>query len=125
MPPTDLDASSSGPRNPPGVVVHVPEGDPVRWEAIVRNVGNLRDALDAATLVELVAHGPGLPLLLRGGPLAGDLVALDGVRMVACGNTMERLGVDVSDLLAGVVVVPAGIAHLVHRQGEGWAYVRP
>ena len=122
---------SSGPRPSPGgnplagATLHAPEGDPARQEAVLRNVGHLRSALDPATAVELVVHGPGLALLRRDGTLADEVGALEGVTLVACANTMARLGLEASDLLPGVVVVPAGIAHLVHRQAEGWAYVRP
>ena len=124
-PPASRAISPAGDGPLPGVVVHAPEGDPPRGEAVVRNVAHLRPALDASTALELVAHGPGLALLRREGALADAVGALDGVTLVACANTMARLGLEVTDLLPGVVVVPAGIAHLVRRQAEGWAYVRP
>jgi hypothetical protein len=32
---------------------------------------------------------------------------------------------DPRDLVPGTVVVSSGVGHLVARQGEGWAYLRP
>lgn len=108
-----------------GVVVHAPEGSPETHRALLRNVGNLIRALPYGTKVEIVAHGPGIALLDKSGPLARDIASLEGATLVACANTMNRLGIDVADLVPEVVVVPAGIAHLVLRQAQGWAYIRP
>lgn len=108
-----------------GVAVHLPEGGEDRQEAVIRNLRHLRAALTPGTQIELVAHGPGISVLDRRGPLANGVRDLSGVRLVACRNTMSRLGIEVADLLPGVMVVPAGIAHIVRRQAEGWAYVRP
>lgn len=108
-----------------GVVIHAPEGDPDKHRALLRNVGHLPAALPSGTRVQVVAHGPGITLLDKSGPLARDIASLEGATLVACANTMNRLGIDVADLVSGVVVVPAGIAHLVLRQAQGWAYIRP
>lgn len=110
-----------------GVVVHLDEADPAKHEAVLRNITNLLAELGEDTPVELVVHGPGLAAALAGAPDAGAVRELldRGVMVAACGNTMRRQGVAADQLVAGVRVVPAGIAQLVRRQREGWAYVRP
>lgn len=111
----------------PGVVVHLDEGDPGKHEAVLRNIENLLAELGPDTPIELVLHGPGLAVALSGSPHAAGTRRLigRGVSVAACGNTMRRQGVTPDRLIGGVSVVPAGIAQIVRRQRQGWAYVRP
>lgn len=110
-----------------GVVFHLDDGDPGVAEAVVRNIGHTLDELGEGTPIELVAHGPGLDHLLDGSAVAEGLarVRRRGVLLSACRNTMERKGVSPEQLLPGVGTVQAGVAQLVRRQRQGWAYVRP
>ncbi len=109
-----------------GVVVHVDESDPDKHESVLRNVANLLDAEDSIS-VELVAHGPGLSAVLRDSAHADRLRELldRGVQVAACANTMRSQDIAEDQLVPGSHVVPAGIAELVNKQRDGWAYVRP
>ena len=42
-----------------------------------------------------------------------------------CRNTLTARGLSEADLHPQAEVVPSGVAHLVLRQAEGWAYLRP
>jgi intracellular sulfur oxidation DsrE/DsrF family protein len=110
-----------------GVVVHLDEADPGKHEAVLGNIANLLAELGEATVIELVVHGPGLAAALSGSPHAAETRRLigRGVSVAACGNTMRREGVRPDRLIEGVSVVPAGLAQIVRRQRDGWAYVRP
>lgn len=111
----------------PGVVVHLDEGDDAKQESVLRNITNMLVELGADTVVELVVHGAGLSAATAAGPHAGEVRALldQGVTVAACANTMHAKGIGPEQLIDGVDIVPAGIAELVRRQREGWAYVRP
>jgi hypothetical protein len=69
----------------------------------------------------------GLTIALSQSPHAGQVRALlgRGVAVAACGNTMRRENLTEDDLIEGVYVVPAGTVHIVRRERQGWAYVRP
>ena len=110
-----------------GTVVHLDDADPAAHARVLRNVGNLLDALDDGSPIELVVHGPAIVAVVRGAGSAESLQSLlgRGVRVAACQNTMDREGIRAEDLAEGVTTVPSGIAQLVRRQREGWAYVRP
>lgn len=110
-----------------GVVVHLDEADPDKHEAVLRNIGHMLSELGENTPVELVAHGPGLAVTRSGAAHEKQVMELlgRGVSVAACGNTMRRQNLTADDLIPGVRVVPAGIAQIVRRQREGWAYVRP
>lgn len=59
-------------------------------------------------------------------PLAEQLKTLStgGVRFRACENTMRRMKVAPAALLPFVTTVDSGVAQLVRRQIEGWAYIK-
>lgn len=110
-----------------GVVVHLDEADPAKHAAVLGNITNLMEELADGSPVELVVHGGGLGAALADGPEADRVRHLlgQGLGVAACANTMRRDGVTPERLVEGVAVVPAGLAQLVRRQRQGWAYVRP
>jgi len=107
---------------------HLDEAASCKVESILRSVGHLLEELGPQGLeIELVAHGDGITALRRtANPFAHTLrqLAERGVRLAACHNTMQRLGLSPDDLLDVAQVVPSGVGELVRRQAEGWAYVR-
>jgi intracellular sulfur oxidation DsrE/DsrF family protein len=60
-------------------------------------------------------------------PVAGGLAgAMDSsVGLIACENTMTELKLDKADMYGGIAYVHAGVSHIMKRQREGWAYIRP
>ena len=49
----------------------------------------------------------------------------NGVKLIACGNTMSMTHTTREQLNPVVDIVPAGIVEIMERQQEGYAYVRP
>jgi len=110
------------------VVVHVDEASVNRQHLALGNVANLLDDVGpAGAEVEIVFNGPAISALTVESALVEDLSALRtrGVGLLACHNSMAAAGFSSGDLMIGVSVIPAGISHLVRRQHDGWAYVRP
>jgi intracellular sulfur oxidation DsrE/DsrF family protein len=108
------------------VVIHV--DDPAQAPVALRNVANLLEDLgDEGVQVEVVVNGLGLSVLTKGSPVTDSVESLRsrGVALLACRNSMVAAGIQPEDLLEGIQIIPAGITHLVRRQHEGWAYVRP
>lgn len=107
--------------------MHLVEADPDRHAAVLRNIANLHAELDDGSEVELVVHGPGLGAATRTAAHAQQLTELlsSGVSVAACANTMRAQQLGPEALLPGVRIVPAGVAQLVRRQRQGWAYLRP
>lgn len=80
---------------------------------------------------EIVVNGEAVLALLReeggdsdDGAAMGELNA-KGVRIAACGNALKGRGIEPGRLYPFVRVVPAGVAELVARQAEGYAYIKP
>jgi intracellular sulfur oxidation DsrE/DsrF family protein len=55
--------------------------------------------------------------------LAGALD--DSVGLIACENTMQNTKVTREQMYDGIAYVQAGVTHIMKRQREGWAYIRP
>jgi intracellular sulfur oxidation DsrE/DsrF family protein len=110
------------------VVFQVSDNDPAKWNLALNNARNVQADLGKANVqVEIVAYGPGLAMLKAESPVSARLAeALDGnVGLLACVNTMENTKTTKSDMYGGIGYVQAGVTHIIKRQKEGWAYIRP
>lgn len=110
------------------VLLHVSDADPQKWTLTLNNVHALQEAFGRdAVDIEIVANGPGVNMLKRDSA-AGTRVAealRAGVKVYACQNTMRGMKLTSADMLADIGYTPSGVAELVSRQREGFAYVHP
>ncbi|QGZ39820.1 hypothetical protein IP92_02134 [Pseudoduganella flava] len=107
-------------------VFQATEADPKKWQMVFNNLRNARAELPDAVL-ELVVFGPAIEMLRTQSDMAPRLreAIAAGVRVQACRNSMQGFGVAEADLVPGTTIVPSGVAHVIRRQAEGYAYVRP
>jgi len=110
------------------VVIQVSDNDPAKWSLALNNAKNVQQDLGKDNVqVEIVAYGPGLGMLKAESKVADRLAgALDAsVGLIACENTMTNTKVKRSEMYDGIAYVKAGVTHIMKRQQEGWAYIRP
>ena len=110
------------------VVIQVSDNDPAKWNLALNNARNVQTDLGEKNVeIEIVAYGPGLNMLKAGSPVAQriDESMMNGMKIVACENTMKAQKVTRDQILPGVGYVPAGVVEIMHRQQQGWAYLRP
>lgn len=110
------------------LVLQVSDDDAKKWNAVLNNVHNVQADLGKGRVeVEIVAFGPGLRMLLADSLVANRVedAQAEGVRFVACRNTMTALKLRDDDMIKGIDYVQAGLVRLMQRQQQGWAYVRP
>ena len=110
------------------VIFQVSDNDPGKWQLALNNAQNVQKDLGKENVeIEIVAYGPGLAMLKAESKVAGGLAgALDNnVGLIACENTMENTKVSRDDMYGGIAYVQAGVTHIMKRQREGWAYIRP
>jgi intracellular sulfur oxidation DsrE/DsrF family protein len=122
QPPPSLD-------QPRRIVLSLSESDAERGNAVLSNLVNIQ-AFYGQDLVEirLVAYGPGVRHLLREGTAVAERIAslrAYGMTFVACGATLDALGLGHGALLDGVEVVQNGLPEIVERQLAGWVHLRP
>ena len=108
-------------------VFQVSDADPQKWSLTLANVANAQEALgkDAAE-IEIVAFGPGVDMLKKDSPVAARVAEAihNGVRVVACQNTMRARKLGPADMLPEIGTVPSGVVEIMQRQREGFAYLR-
>ncbi len=110
------------------VVIQVSDNDPAKWNLALNNARNVQVDLGMDNVdVEIVAYGPGLPMLKADSKVAQrlDSAAKQGVGLMACENTMRNTKVERGEIFGGAKFVDAGVVHIMNRQREGWSYVRP
>ncbi len=110
------------------VVMQVSDADPAKWNLALNNARNLQADLGASHVdIEIVAYGPGLAMLKLDSAAGGriDEAHSAGVKLVACENTMRGLQLTRADMLPNLDYAPAGVTHIMKRQQQGWAYIRP
>jgi intracellular sulfur oxidation DsrE/DsrF family protein len=110
------------------VVLQVSDNDPAKWNLALNNAKNIQADLGAANVaVEIVAYGPGINMLKMDSAVGGrvDQALSDGVKVVACENTMRNAKLAKGDMLNKVGYVPSGVVELMQKQQQGWSYLRP
>lgn len=108
-------------------VIHVNFGEPKRQEQALANIENILKEVPKAEF-EVVCHGDGLSLLEKNQAKHSDKVQAlmkQGVRFVACENTMKKKSLDNDDLMAGTSTVPSGAVEVIRKQNEGYGYFKP
>jgi intracellular sulfur oxidation DsrE/DsrF family protein len=110
------------------VVIQVSDNDPAKWSLALNNARNVQQDLGKDKVqIEIVAYGPGLGMLKAESKVADRLAGAldDSVGLIACENTMTNTKVSRSEMYGGIAYVKAGVTHIMKRQQEGWAYIRP
>ena len=110
------------------VIFQVSDADPAKWTLALNNARNVLAELGKENVqIEIVAYGPGLGMLKADSKVEGRLAQAldDNVGLVACENTMTNTKTTRAEMYGGISYVTAGVTHLMKRQREGWAYIRP
>lgn len=110
------------------VVFQVSDNDPAKWNLALNNAKNVQQAIGSdKSEVEIVVYGPGIGML-KGDSIVGgrvDEAKKAGVNVVACENTMKGMKLSKDDMLPNTSYVPAGVIEIMHKEKEGYTYIRP
>lgn len=109
------------------VVFQLTSDNPQTWKVLLNNLNNTLADLGDNTEIEVVTHSDGIAFLtLEKNTETAEIEALvkRGVRFLACENTMQKKDVQQSDLNPFAQIISSGIAHIIKRQNQGWAYIR-
>ena len=110
------------------VIFQVSDNDPRKWNLALNNIRNVQDDLGKDNVeIELVAYGPGLPMLKLESEVSNRIAdaLAQGVNVVACENTMFNTKVTREDMLPNIGYVKAGVVELMVKQQQGYSYIRP
>jgi len=108
------------------IVFHLATSDTLAHKALAKQVANVLDYWKNAQ-IEVVVHNNGIGFMKKNeAKTAKEIEALKarGVTFAVCENTLKQRKIDKSEILPGAVFVPVGIAELVLKQEDGWAYIK-
>ena len=108
-------------------VVHVNFEEAERQGHGLKNVSNiLKEAPDSE--IEVVCHGGGIKLVVEGESKHTEKVSEligQGVRFVACENTLKERAIPRDKVLKGVNIVASGAVEVIRKQQVGFSYFKP
>lgn len=110
------------------LIIQVSDKDPGKWNLALNNARNVQAALGPDKVnIEIVAYGPGIAMLTLDSEAANGIAQAigNGVKIIACQNSMEGAQLQEPDMLPDVGYVQSGVARIMRRQQSGYSYVRP
>ena len=110
------------------LVIQVSDAEPGKWKLALSNARNVQQDLGADNVeIEIVAYGPGIDMLNADSEASPGVIQAmtDGVKVVACENTMRNRKLKREDMQGGISYVGAGVVEIMQKQREGWSYIRP
>ena len=108
------------------VVWDLSSADTTVQAAVFRQVNNAM-ALVPDLQVEVVFHGQAVFAVMNDSLQFASRVKLakeKGVTIAVCNNSLKRLKIDPSKLMAETTVVPSAVVELIKKQAEGWSYLK-
>jgi uncharacterized protein len=127
-----LGAALAGPAlaqdRPQRLLIQISDENPKVWGLALANARNVRHDLGPDKVqIEIVVYGPAIRMLEAESDWRDRVTQVldEGIRVIACENTMASLKLKRDDMLGGVEFVKTGLAHVMRRELEGWAYARP
>jgi uncharacterized protein len=121
-------AAVQRPTRPQRLLIQISDYDPRVWGLALSNARNVRNDLGPDKVqLEIVAYGPAIHMLDAESDWRDRVTQVldESIRVIACENTMATVGLKRDDMLGGVDFVKTGLAHIMQRELEGWAYARP
>lgn len=114
---------------PRRIVVSLSEADPARANAVFSNIINIQSFYGQDLVrIMVVAYGPGVRHLIAAETRVAERVAslrAYDIEFVACGATLDTLGLGPDVVLEGVQVVQNGLPEIVELTLQGWVHLRP
>lgn len=110
------------------VIFQVTDDDAQKWYLTLSNAKNVQQALGKGNVqIEVLVWGPGLGMVVLETEMANEIdeAVGRGVKIIACENTMIGRRLARADMYPSISYVKTGVLHLMKRQRQGWAYVRP
>lgn len=108
------------------IIFQLTSEDTMAHKALMKQLNNIITVAPDAK-VEVVCHGPGLNIVVKGKTVVqGKIAELSkkGVTFVACEFAMKERNVPKENIIPESGFVKYGIMEVVSRQEEGWSYIK-
>lgn len=108
------------------IVFQLTTDDTLAHKSLMKQLNNIT-SVAPETKIEVVCHGPGLSMLVKGkSPVQEKIKALikKDIVFMACEFSMSERNVSKDKIIPEAGFVKAGIIEIVTRQEEGWSYIK-
>lgn len=99
------------------IVIQVDTSEENLWKSLPARLKAMREDLGECE-IEVVLHGSAVQSLLQ------LVKPIEQVSIIACHRALIGNHIPESSIPSFVQVVPSGLAHLVKKQADGWAYLK-
>ncbi|MDB5278278.1 DsrE family protein [Ferruginibacter paludis] len=109
------------------VIIQLTSNDTAVWHGLMNNIKHLHETWGNTVQIEVVAHGPGIEMLMKGKTTQQQGITTlknTGIVFDACMNTMKAKNLTKDDIIADAGFVPSGVVEVVTKQEEGWSYLK-
>jgi intracellular sulfur oxidation DsrE/DsrF family protein len=109
------------------IVMQLSSADTMTWKGLMNNLRNLKEGWGDSLAIEVVAHGPGIELLMQQKTTQLENIRKmiqKGIVFYACENTMKEKKILPESIIPEATFVKMGIGHIVLRQEAGWTYIK-
>lgn len=121
------DSKSITPSAKHRIVMQLSGNDTLLWKGLMNNLKNLKAGWGDDVEIEVVAHGPGIQMLMKANTTQQEKIAhfkKMGVNFVVCENTMREKQVTRDMLIPEAGTVKMGVGEVVMKQEQGWSYIK-
>lgn len=108
------------------IVFQLTSGDTTAHKQLMKQFNNIL-SVSPGTKIEVVCHGGGLDMLVKGKTIVEDKIknlSERGVLFMACEFSIKERKVDRNLILSSAGFVAAGIVEVVSKQEQGWSYIK-
>jgi uncharacterized protein len=108
------------------IVFQLATGDTLVHKGLMRQLNNVLEYWPTAK-IEVVIHNDAIGFMRNTeSVVAKEVKEMQerGITFAVCKNTMKRKKLTEADILPSAVFVPVGIAEIVEKQEDGYAYIK-
>jgi uncharacterized protein len=108
------------------IIFQLTSSDTSSHKQLMKQFNNIL-TVSPTTKIEVVCHGGGLDMLVKGKTIVEDKIKSlsdRGVQFMACEFSIKERKVDRGLIISSAGYVPAGIVEIVSKQEQGWSYIK-
>lgn len=119
--------TAAGPTAAHQVVMQLSSNDTLVWRGLMNNLRNLKAGWGDSVQIEVVAHGPGVEMLMSAKTTQLEKIRQFksmGIQFVACENTLRERNIPKESIIPESGFVKMGVGEIILKQEKGWTYIK-
>lgn len=109
------------------IVIQLNTADTASWSSVIGNIKNIQKVWATNLNIEVVVHGKAIDFLVKDKTYFTNeiqLLAEQGIKFLACQNTMRKHNIESDRIVNQAKIVPSGVVEIILKQEAGWSYLK-